>query len=154
DLVHAMSSAEPGVRSRAGGWLTAGLREPLVHFVLIGALLFTAFELIQPSTAADNRTIGVDRNAIITFMQYRSNAFEAELFNKQFEELSEKQRQALVNQYVREEALYREALAMGLEQEDYIIRQRLIQKLEFLIDDTAATETMPTETELEDFYRK
>jgi hypothetical protein len=135
------------------GWLAAGLREPLVHFVLAGALLYGAVQLFQPATAADDLTIVVDRNAIVTFMQYRSNAFEAEIFNKQFDELSEKQRGALIDQYVREEALYREALAMGLEKEDYIIRQRLVQKLEFLLEDTAAIETAPGQAELEEFYR-
>jgi hypothetical protein len=102
----------------------------------------------------DDRTIVVDRGSLITFMQYRSNAFEEAVFSKQFDELSETQVQALVDQYVREEALYREALALGLEKEDYIIRQRLIQKLEFLIGDTAAAEATPTQAQLEEFFTK
>ncbi|HEX4999572.1 MAG TPA: peptidylprolyl isomerase [Terriglobia bacterium] len=145
--------SDSGSGQRSGGWLAAGLREPLVHFVLIGGLVFAAFHLLNASPAADSRTIVVDRNAIITFMQYRSNAFEGELFGKQFDNLSEEQRKALVDQYVREEALYREALGMGLDREDYIIRQRLVQKLEFLVDDTAA-EAPPGDTELVDFYQK
>jgi hypothetical protein len=145
--------AESGSAEHRGGRLAAIFREPLVHFVLIGSLIFAVSYVLNPSTAADSKTIVVDRNTLVTFMQYRANAFEEELFGKQFDQLSNEQRQTLVDQYVREEALYREALGMGLDNEDYIIRQRLIQKLEFLIDDTAS-ETAPTQTELEQFYEK
>ena len=99
------------------------------------------------------RPFTAPRNALLTFMQYRANAFEAELFNKQLDELTPEQKRVLIDQYVREEVLYREALDMGLEQGDYIIRQRMIQKLQFLIEDTAAADVNPTSTQLEQFYK-
>jgi hypothetical protein len=128
-------------------------RQPIVHFLVLGALLFALFEVMNPtSDAASERTILVDRNSILNFMQYRTNAFEFDLFNRQLDELTPAQRRVLVEDYIREEVLYREALAMELEQGDYIIRQRMVQKLEFLIDDTLEGGLTPEPGELEAFY--
>lgn len=137
-----------------GEWFAAALKEPLVHFLLIGAALFVVFQIVNNSTEADSgsRQIVVDRDAILNFMQYRSNAFEFDLFSQQLEDLTPEQRRALVDAYVEEEVLHREALAMGLDQGDYIIRQRLVQKLEFLIEGTAEAALSPTDAQLEGFY--
>lgn len=143
-----------GVGRRPGEWVAVARKEPLVHFLLLGAALFVVFQIVNSSTEADSgsRRIVVDRDAMLDFMQYRSNAFEFDLFNQQLEDLTPEQRQTLVDAYVQEEVLYREALAMGLDQADYIIRQRLIQKLEFLIEGTAGAALNPTHAQLEEFY--
>lgn len=140
----------------AADWLAGAVKEPLVHFLLLGVALFVVFHVLNSSTEADtgSRRIVVDRDAILNFMQYRSNAFEFDLFNRQLEELTPEQRRTLVDAYVQEEVLYREALAMGLDQGDYIIRQRLVQKLEFLIEGTAEAALSPTRAQLEDFYER
>ncbi len=131
----------------------AAIRDPLVHFVILGVLLFAVHEGVAPSAGADEgQRIVVDRNALLTFMQYRSNAFESEFFGTQLETLSEPALQRLTDDYVREEALYREALAMGLDRSDYIIRQRLVQKLEFLLEDMAGTLEEPSRAQLDAFY--
>jgi parvulin-like peptidyl-prolyl isomerase len=116
------------------------LREPLVHFVAAGALLFAAFTLVRgprPS-AADDSTIVVDRRALLTYMQYRANAFDAATFEAALDALSEQDRAQLIDEYVEEEALYREAKTLGLDGSDYVIRQRMIQKIKFLLGDAAA----------------
>jgi len=135
---------------RGGHWL----REPLIHFLVAGVLVFGVYDWLNPAAgnAADASTIVVDRERLLTYMQYRSNAFEADLFNQQLDELDDGQRQRLVGDYVREEALYREALALGLDRGDYIMRQRMVQKLEFLIDGFAQNAVEPTEAELSHFY--
>jgi hypothetical protein len=127
------------------------LAEPLVHFSLLGVAVFLAFELFGPGETPTD-SIVVDRATLLTFMQYRTNAFEFDLFNRQLDELTDRERQLLIDEFIREEVLYREALAMGLEANDYIIRQRLVQKMEFLIEDTVSQNIEPTDADLEQFY--
>ncbi len=114
-------------------WVPSWLRDPLVHFLLIGGVLFAAYGLLGPD-ANDPKSITVSRDALVTFVQYRANAFQGDLFDKSLDELTAAELEALVDEYVREEALYREALAMGLDEGDYVIRQRVIQRLEFLLE--------------------
>ncbi len=135
-------------------WVPVWVRDPLVHFLLMGGVLFAAYGLLGPD-GNDPKRITVSRDALVTFVQYRANAFQSDLFDKSMDELTSAERDALVDEYVREEALYREALAMGLDEGDYVIRQRLIQRLEFLlesgIDSGIDTEEIGR-AELEEFY--
>lgn len=63
---------------------------------------------------------------------------------------SEEESATLIENYIREEVLYREALAMGLDREDAIIKRRMRQKIEFLTEDIADLNT-PDEQDLQDF---
>jgi hypothetical protein len=114
-------------------------REPLVHFIVAGAILFGAsYAFRDAATApADDTTIVVDRRALMTFLQYRANAFEPETFSAALDAMSDAELQELIDAYVDEEALYREAKALGLEDSDYVIRQRMVQKMTFLMGDIA-----------------
>ena len=67
------------------------------------------------------------------------------------ENMSGKERALLIKDYIRQEALYREALSLGLDQEDYIIRTRMVQKMEFLSDMSATTTPIET-AELRSYY--
>ena len=60
---------------------------------------------------------------------------------------------ALVENRVREEVLYREALAMGLDKDDTIVKRRMAQKMQFLAEDVAAAHE-PTSAELSAWYEK
>lgn len=109
------------------------LGEPLVHFLAIGLGLFVLFDLVAPEDAGlDEKTIVVDRSALLTFIQFRSKAFNPDAAAKRLDALSDAELERLVDDYVREEALYREALALGMDQNDYVIKQRLIQSLQFI----------------------
>ena len=102
-------------------------------------MLFAAFALVRgprPS-APDDRTIVVDRRALLTYMQYRANAFDAATFDAALDGMSEQDLARLIDEYAEEEALYREAKTLGLDGGDYVIRQRMIQKLQFLLGDAA-----------------
>ena len=109
------------------------LRDPLLHFLAAGLLIFGLFDVLSPDEA-DQRDdlILVDRAALLTFVQYRMRAFEPELAAARLDGLSDLERERLIADYVREEALHREALALGMDSGDYIIKRRLIQKVEFL----------------------
>lgn len=117
---------------------------------MLGGALFAAYGLLSPD-GNDPKRITVNRDVLINFAQYRANSFQFELFDQGLDELTMAERQDLVDEYVREEALYREALALGLNQGDYVIRQRLIQRLEFLFEDNNETAVVDRD-ELMEFY--
>jgi peptidyl-prolyl cis-trans isomerase C len=121
------------------------LREPLLHFALLGALLFEVDAMLRASGAPSQRAISITAAEIDGLRmqwakQYQRPPGPAEL-------------KGLVDARVREEVLYREALAMGLDQDDGIIRRQLAQKLEFLIEDLAAARE-PSEVELSAFFEE
>ncbi len=123
------------------------LKQPLLHFLLLGLLLFVLFELTATRDDLANRIL-VDRDALLTHMQFRSRNFDRSRFEQTLTDMTPTQLQQLIDDYVREETLHREALALGLEANDYIIRQRLIQKVEYL---ARGFET-PAATDLEAYY--
>lgn len=112
------------------------IKDPLFHFLAAGAVLFFALSLAAPAENEDQ--IIVDRNALLSFIQYRSKAFEPETAAALLDGLTAEERTRLIDDYVREEALYREAAKLGLDGDDYVIRQRLVQKLEFMTEAGAA----------------
>ncbi len=114
------------------------LKDPLLHFTLVGAALFAAYELTGSSDEQlDASTIVVDPEALLTFIQYRSKAFNTEQANLRLDQMPLQERDQLVRDYVREEALFREAQALGMSDNDYIIRRRSVQKLEFIAQGVA-----------------
>ncbi|MGH9399043.1 MAG: peptidyl-prolyl cis-trans isomerase, partial [Thermoanaerobaculia bacterium] len=118
------------------------LREPLVHFLLLGAGLFVAFRLTGGGAAEP-----VGRIVISTAEVERLSTIFSRLWLRPptAEEL-----RGLIEKEIREEVYSREAMAMGLDREDTVIRRRLQQKLEFLSEDIAAQQK-PTEAQLQVF---
>jgi peptidyl-prolyl cis-trans isomerase C len=107
------------------------LRQPLLHFLVAGFALFVLYGGLHPSTVnQDPQRIEitpevVQRLAISWLARWQRPA-------------SEQQLQALIDDYVKEEILYREALKLGLDKDDTIIRRRLAQKMDFLAEDVAS----------------
>jgi peptidyl-prolyl cis-trans isomerase C len=119
--------------------------QPLLQFLFIGAAIFTVAQLLDDSSNAAARTIVVDtarteRLAQLYQVQMGSAPSSADL-------------EYLVDSYIRDETLYREALQMGLDRDDEIIRRRLIQKMEFLHNDLA-TVPEPDEDELRQHHAR
>ena len=116
------------------------LKEPLLHFLLLGAALFIAYGLIaKPGSGGApgkiNVTAGQIEHLAAGFAKtWQRPPTDAEL-------------KGLVDDWVREEIATREAVAMGLDKDDSVIRRRLRQKLEFVSDDIAA-QTKPTDADL------
>ena len=137
------------------------IREPLVHFLALGLGLFVLFEFVASDEATyDSKVINVDRDALLTFVQYRLRAFEPRIAAERLDGMSEPELERLIGDYVREEALHREALALGMDKNDYIIKRRMIQSIEFITDGfvTAAVEVSDEdvaayyEANREDYY--
>lgn len=108
-----------------------------MHFLAAGLALFLLGSAIKPPER-DDATIVVDRAALLSFIQYRSKAFEAEAAASVLDGMDAARRERLIADYVREEALSREAKTLGLDANDYVIRQRMVQKVEFLAEAAAA----------------
>jgi peptidyl-prolyl cis-trans isomerase C len=132
------------------------VRDPLVHFLVAGGLLFAAFAVLHPADntgGAEGKTILVDKPALMALMQYQSAAFEPKYFESRFQSLTVQQRKSLIDGYVQEEALVREARALGLEQGDYVIRRRLVQKMMYLMDDAATAGFAPSDSDLQRYFQ-
>lgn len=130
--------------------MRALLKDPLTHFLAAGALLFIIGSATKPPAPDDERII-VDRPALLEFIQYRSRAFEPRAAAALLDGMNDKARADLVREFVREEAMAREAKSLGLDANDYVIRQRMVQKVEFLAE-AAADAALPTDAEIEDYY--
>lgn len=126
------------------------LKDPLAHFLIAGAALVYVGGLVAPAEPARERIV-VDREAVLDFIQYRSKAFEPQAAAALLDSLSPERRAQLIDDFVREEALYREAKAAGLEADDYVIRQRLVQKLTFAAEAAAGEPTL-TDAEIAAYY--
>ena len=117
------------------------IREPFVHFLVVGAVI-CGFQHYREG-----------RNALssITITQQQVHDI-AERYRLQYGALpTSQQLSGLVEGYVKEEILYREALKLGLDANDEIIRRRLVQKSQFLLQDLAAS-SAPTESQLRQYY--
>jgi hypothetical protein len=120
------------------------LREPLFHFLIIGSLLFVLFSIVSGPAPAPINTILISPERVTQL----ASGFEAVRKRPPTDD----ELRVLVDSFVREEVYYREALALGLERDDTVIRRRLQQKMEFLTDDGAALlETQPGD--LEEYYQ-
>jgi peptidyl-prolyl cis-trans isomerase C len=134
------------------------LREPLVQFLLIGALLFGAYRYFPPAEslpaaqATKPRGSPVpapSRQIVLTFDQIGRLAM---VFQSQWgREPTTRELDQLVEADVKEEILYREGLALGLDKDDEIVRRRMAQKMQFLAEDVAAAH-MPTDAELSTWF--
>lgn len=120
------------------------LREPLLHFLLLGAVIFAIYGLVSRHSAAKPGEIVITRGKIENLVTGFTRTWQRPP--------SQEELQGLIRDYVREEVAYREALAMGLDRDDTIIRRRLRQKWEFL-SDNLATQAEPTDADLQTFLQ-
>ena len=123
------------------------LREPVVQFLAIGALLFAGNEVLQPNVDAG----APGSRIVLTDDDLRQLA--AAWFAQGRTAPTQEQMRSLVDMRIREEILYREALALGLDRGDTIVKRRLAQKMEFLFEDVSALR-QPTPEELKGWFER
>jgi len=120
------------------------LREPLVHFLLLGTVLFAAHGvLVKRVTSAPGK---------IVVSQIRIDHLTEGFARTWLRAPTAEELEGLIRDFIREEVYYREAMAMGLDRDDTIIRRRLQQKLEFLSENITEL-TPPTDEELRAFLQ-
>ena len=127
------------------------LREPLLHFLAIGSLIFLLFAAVDDTREAPADVIVITPERIDQLAAGFSSVWKRMPTDDELD--------ALIDEEVREEVYYRGALALGLDRNDTIVRRRMRQKMEFLLDtgaylqDPAAGELEVYFAANEDFYR-
>jgi hypothetical protein len=118
------------------------LREPLLHFLVLGAALFALYGVMNPAGSGRGDDVVITRGKIeqlaAGFARMHQRAPDAAELD------------ALIDDAVREEIYYREAVALGLDRDDTIVRRRLRQKIEFVSEDVAPVAD-PTDAQLQAF---
>ena len=122
------------------------LKEPLLHFLLIGVGLFFLFsQLNSDEEASDTQQIIINKSKLEVLSGIFMEENSAPPTDKEIQELLENN--------IREEVLSREAIAMGLDKDDRIIRHRLAQKMQYLFEDVAMVEE-PSDEVLKAYFQE
>lgn len=120
------------------------LREPLIHFLFLGLAIFVFYGVAGRPSQESSKKIVISSAQIEWLTEGWRRTWHRPPTQEELE--------GLIRDAVQEEVLYREALALGLEKEDPIIRRRLRQKMEFLTEDLSA-QAQPGEAELRKFFQ-
>ena len=121
------------------------LREPLLHFLIIGALMFSGYQWLNrgPTESAAESPVRIGVGEVRWLRETFANQWRRGPTSAEFD--------GLLATLLEEELLAREALALGLDRGDTIVRRRLAQKLAFLVDDTTRIAD-PGDDELRRYY--
>jgi peptidyl-prolyl cis-trans isomerase C len=140
ETVQATATKDPDLKNG----LTQLTREPLVQFLLIGACIYAAYAAYgtPPEDAVDN-TVIVDTARIEAFVGQWQQRWNRPPTRRELT--------GLIDTFVREDVLYRQARAMGLDEDDPVTRRRMAQKLEFLTSDIALFK-QPADGELQQYF--
>jgi hypothetical protein len=125
-------------------WL-AWTRDPLLHFALLGGALFAAYHFLSAGDASAPREIVVTASRVDALAQGFAKTW---MRPPTADEL-----RGLVDDYVADEVYYREAIAMGLDRDDSVIRRRLRLKMEFLSDSTVDIAD-PSDAQLQSYLQQ
>jgi len=120
------------------------LKEPLLHFLLLAAAIFVANGLVAKRSSGEPGKIVVTQGQLASLVEGFTRTWQRPPTSEELE--------GLVRDRVRDEVYYREAMALGLDRDDTVIRRRLRQKMEFVSDDIAA-QTEPTDADLTAYLR-
>lgn len=125
--------------------LARWLREPLLHFAVLGGVIFAVAAWRDRARPEENSATRIEVTA-------GTIAWLREGYAKQWNRAPEEDElRGLVNDHLREEVLYREGLTLGLDRDDTIVRRRMAQKMEFLTQDVA-TAVEPDEATLRKYF--
>ena len=124
--------------------ITRLLKEPLLQFLIIGGVIYGAYALFAaPEDDYRDNMILVNSNRIDAMISEWEARWNRPPTRQEID--------GLIQAYIKEDVLYRQAVAMGLNEDDPITRRRMAQKLEFLTSDLARLQE-PKEGELEQFF--
>jgi len=134
---------QPVKKTAAMAIMRRWLKEPLFHFLVAGGLLFAAYSVFDRGSDDDPDVVQITE-AEVNWLK--------EMWTRQWRRPpSEQELRDMLAGYLKEELLAREARNLGMEENDIIIRRRLAQKMEFLVQDTAYL-VEPEEDELYRYY--
>jgi hypothetical protein len=128
-------------------------KDPLAQFLLAGLVLFVFLSYVSKDETRSNEIV-VDREALLTFIQYRTKVFRKDVAAKRLDAMTGSAREQLVADYIQEEAMYRESKSLGLEGDDYVIRRRMVQKLEFITQGFVEQELPKSDSAMEAYFQE
>ncbi len=126
------------------------LQDPLVHFLIAGAALFW---WLPAEADLSSQHITVSRAQLIEYMQGKARLYDGRSFADAYTSLSPAQRRQLLDEYVRQEALYRQARAIRLDEADPLVRSRLVQQMDLMLRDAALSGTTIPDEEVAAHFR-
>lgn len=130
-------------------------KEPLLHFLVLAVALFILHDVVSHQDPdANAKKIVVDEQNLLTFVQYRTKSFEPVTAKRQLESFSDAELNKVIEDYVREEALYREAKMLGLDRDDYVIKRRLIQKVDYVARGFAESFNEISDEEIKKYFEE
>jgi peptidyl-prolyl cis-trans isomerase C len=135
-----------GLRTQFVASLRKALRESLIHFLVIGLALFAIYGWMNRG-----RTNNGSYQIVLTLDDLKQ--LDISFVSQWHRQPTPEEFRGLVESSIRQEVLYREGLAMGLDKDDTIVKRRMAQKMEFLSEDVAGAHE-PTTDELRDWYSK
>ncbi|MFY8274393.1 peptidyl-prolyl cis-trans isomerase [Pseudoalteromonas sp. SSDWG2] len=129
-------------------------RQPLLHFLCIGACILGAYVALSDSLSGeDENTIVINDERLAVYLQFRNKRFSPSQAKQLLAELDEQQLQLLIDDYITEEVLVKEANKLGLADNDFVIRQRLLQKMQFLNQGFVSDSQTLSEEQLNAYYQ-
>jgi peptidyl-prolyl cis-trans isomerase C len=138
------ATKQTGLRSRLFSAIAVAVREPLFHFLLIGVVLFAVYGCLNRGTAAT-----ANYQIVLTLDDLKQLAVS--FVSQWHRQPTLEEFRGLMESFIRQEVLYREGLAMGLDKDDTIVKRRMAQKMEFLSEDMAGAHE-PTTQELKAWF--
>ncbi|MGK0224755.1 MAG: hypothetical protein ACI9ON_004012 [Limisphaerales bacterium] len=125
------------------------VKEPLAYFALVGAVLYAVSSGTE--TFLDEEIV-VDHAALLNFVRLQSRDFTPLHAEQRLSQADESTRDDLIREYVREEALSQEARRLGFADDDYVIRRRLVQRIEQMAEGLAISAVQVDDDLLREFY--
>jgi peptidyl-prolyl cis-trans isomerase C len=123
------------------------LKDPLVYFFILGLVVFSLHSFLDRTDKVEEDPHTVDVTS--ADIEWLRSSYEARMNRKP----TQQELEVLIDNYIREEILYREALAMGLDEGDTTIKRRLVMKMTFIFEDLAETKE-PTDEELKEYMKE
>jgi len=123
------------------------LKEPLVYFFVLGFVVFGLHSFLNRTNQESEDPFTVEVTS--ADIEWIRSSWEARMKRQPMQQ----ELQGLINRYIRDEILFREAMAMDLDDRDLVIQRRLVQKLTFVFEDLAET-IEPTDYELKNYMRE
>ncbi len=122
-------------------------KEPLIYFFVLGFVVFGLHSFLNRADQEDTDPFTVEVTS--ADIEWIRSSWEARMKRQP----TQQELQGLINRYIRDEILFREASAMDLDDRDLVIQRRLVQKLTFVFEDLAET-IEPTDDELKNYMRE
>ncbi|TWX68061.1 peptidyl-prolyl cis-trans isomerase [Colwellia demingiae] len=130
-------------------------REPLFVFLILGFLGFIFIRAINPDSLKSEQPflVNVSEKNLISFIQAQNKVYKEKSAKAYFKALSEDEKEEIKKRYIHQEVLYREGLKLGLDENDEMIKRRLVQKMEYLTRGFSQDIEAINETEIKKYYQ-